>query len=104
LGVTPIDRLTGVPPLVGGEAISASRLAKLKKNWVTFSETLKLALDALRAHMLRSFLTLLGVILAVTTLIFVMSVIAGLNLYVADRTASASSPAAMNSSKPKSVP
>jgi putative ABC transport system permease protein len=32
-------------------------------------------------------LTLLGVILAVTTLIFVMSVIAGLNLYVADRIA-----------------
>jgi len=36
---------------------------------------------------LRSFLTLLGVILAVTTLVFVMSVIAGLNMYVADRVA-----------------
>jgi len=34
-------------------------------------------MDALRAHKLRSFLTLLGVILAVTTLVFVMSVIAG---------------------------
>jgi len=44
-------------------------------------------LDALRAHKLRSFLTLLGVILAVTTLVFVMSVIAGLNLYVAERVA-----------------
>jgi putative ABC transport system permease protein len=41
----------------------------------------------LRAHKLRSFLTLLGVILAVTTLVFVMSVIAGLNLYVAERVA-----------------
>jgi len=50
-------------------------------------ETFKLALDALRAHKLRSFLTLLGVILAVTTLVFVMSVIAGLNMYVADRVA-----------------
>ena len=59
----------------------------MKAGWVTFFETLKLALDALRAHKLRSFLTLLGVILAVTTLIFVMSVIAGLNLYVAERVA-----------------
>ena len=65
----------------------ASRLDAMKAGWVTFFETLKLALDALRAHKLRSFLTLLGVILAVTTLIFVMSVIAGLNLYVAERVA-----------------
>jgi putative ABC transport system permease protein len=50
-------------------------------------ETLRLALDSLRAHKLRSFLTLLGVILAVTTLVTVMSAIAGLNLYVADRVA-----------------
>jgi putative ABC transport system permease protein len=50
-------------------------------------ETFRLALDALRAHKLRSFLTLLGVILAVTTLVAVMSVVAGLNFYVADRVA-----------------
>jgi putative ABC transport system permease protein len=50
-------------------------------------ETLRLALDTLRAHKLRSFLTLLGVILAVTTLVGVMSVVAGLNFYVADRVA-----------------
>ena len=87
MGVTPIDSLTGVPPLAGSVGISATRLEKFKKNWVTFSETFKLALDALRAHKLRSFLTLLGVILAVTTLVFVMSVIAGLNLYVAERVA-----------------
>jgi len=87
LGVSHIDRLTSVPPLAGQVAVPASRLVNLKKNWVTFSETLKLSLDALRAHKLRSFLTLLGVILAVFTLVFVMSVIAGLNLYVADRVA-----------------
>jgi putative ABC transport system permease protein len=86
LGVTPIDRLTGIPPLAG-VGVPLSRIASLKKGWVTFFETLKLALDALRAHKLRSFLTLLGVILAVTTLVFVMSVIAGLNLYVAERVA-----------------
>ena len=87
MGVTPMDGLTGVPPLAGRVAVSASRLERVKKAWVTFYETLKLSLDALRAHKLRSFLTLLGVILAVTTLVFVMSVIAGLNLYVAERVA-----------------
>ncbi len=50
-------------------------------------ETLRLAMDSLRAHKLRSFLTLLGVILAVTTLVAVMSVVAGLNFYVADKIA-----------------
>ena len=50
-------------------------------------ETFRLAIDSLRAHKLRSFLTLLGVILAVTTLVAVMSVIAGLNMYVASRVA-----------------
>ena len=48
---------------------------------------MRLALDSLRAHKLRSFLTLLGVILAVTTLVSVMSVIAGLNFYIADKVA-----------------
>ena len=87
MGVTPVDRLTGVGPFALPASPAASRLESLKAGWVTFYETLKLALDALRAHKLRSFLTLLGVILAVTTLIFVMSVIAGLNLYVAERVA-----------------
>ncbi len=87
MGVTPIDRLPGVGPFPRPLETPDSRWESLKAGWVTFSETLKLALDALRAHKLRSFLTLLGVILAVTTLIFVMSVIAGLNLYVAERVA-----------------
>jgi putative ABC transport system permease protein len=82
-----MDSLTSVPSLTGGVAVSGSRLERLKKVWITFYETFKLSLDALRAHKLRSFLTLLGVILAVTTLVFVMSVIAGLNLYVAERVA-----------------
>jgi putative ABC transport system permease protein len=54
---------------------------------VALSEAFRLALDALRAHKLRSYLTLLGVVLAVTTLVAVMSVVNGLNLYVADRIA-----------------
>jgi putative ABC transport system permease protein len=50
-------------------------------------ETVWIALDTLRAHKLRSFLTLLGVILAVTTLISVISILDGLNKYVADKIA-----------------
>ncbi len=46
-----------------------------------------MAADALRAHKLRSYLTLLGVVLAVATLVAVMSVVNGLNFYVADRIA-----------------
>src|SRR5580704_19602839 len=54
---------------------------------VALGETFRLALDALRAHKLRSFLTLLGIILAVATLVGVMSVVSGLNLYVSDKIA-----------------
>jgi putative ABC transport system permease protein len=58
-----------------------------RRSRVAFSETLRIALDTLRAHKLRSYLTLLGIILAVTTLVAVMSVVNGLNLYIADRVA-----------------
>jgi len=81
-----VHNLTASAPLPGAAA-GSSRRERYKHAWITFSETLKLSLDALRAHKLRSFLTLLGVILAVTTLVVVMSVISGLNLYVADRVA-----------------
>jgi putative ABC transport system permease protein len=54
---------------------------------VALGETMLLALDTLRAHKLRSFLTLLGIILAVTTLVAVMSIVNGLNLYIADKVA-----------------
>ncbi len=54
---------------------------------VALGETFRIALDTLRTHKLRSFLTLLGIILAVATLLGVMSVISGLNLYIADKVA-----------------
>ena len=54
---------------------------------VALGETFRLALDALRSHKLRSFLTLLGIILAVATLVGVMSVVSGLNLYISDKVA-----------------
>ena len=62
-------------------------LGETKKATVALGETLRLSLDTLRTHKLRSFLTLLGVILAVTTLVAVMSVVEGLNLYVSERLA-----------------
>ncbi len=51
--------------------------------WVTAREAFWIALEALRSHKLRSFLTLLGVVVATTTLIVVMSVVNGMNLYIA---------------------
>ena len=87
MGVVPMDRLSAVPRADARAGDSSARLVRLRRALVTLRETVWLALDALRAHKLRSFLTLLGVILSVTTLVFVMSVIAGLNMYVADRVA-----------------
>src|ERR1017187_5108566 len=55
--------------------------------WVTLREAFWVALEALRAHKMRSFLTLLGVVIATTTLIVVMSLINGMNLYIADHIA-----------------
>jgi len=86
VGVAPIESLGGIRP-ADTTAEGEARLSRTRRSLVTFVETLRLALDSLRAHKLRSFLTLLGVILAVTTLVAVMSVIAGLNMYVADRVA-----------------
>jgi putative ABC transport system permease protein len=88
LGVAPFDGPTRTPPLVAGEGGRRRfALAGFRGNLITLIETFRLSLDALRAHKLRSFLTLLGVILAVLTLVTVMSVVAGLNFYVADRVA-----------------
>ena len=48
-------------------------------------DTLRIAVGALAAHKLRSFLTLLGVIIGVMTVISVVSIIAGLNAYIAEK-------------------
>ena len=86
MGVAPADRLTALPGVIAAD-VSAKRRGRFSGLAVTTLETFRLALDALRAHKLRSFLTLLGVILAVATLVAVMSVVAGLNFYVADKVA-----------------
>jgi putative ABC transport system permease protein len=48
-------------------------------------ETLRMALASLRGHPLRTFLTLLGVIIGVTTVVTVVSIISGLNAYIEDK-------------------
>ncbi len=50
-------------------------------------EPTRIALDTIRAHKLRTFLTLLGIILSVSTLIIVVALIEGTNRYIADRVA-----------------
>src|SRR5262244_3025437 len=50
-------------------------------------ESIKLALDAIWAHKMRSFLTLLGVIFGVATVIVVVSLIEGFNKYVDEKIA-----------------
>jgi putative ABC transport system permease protein len=54
---------------------------------VPLREPTVIALETLRAHKLRSFLTLLGIILSVCTLIVVVALIEGTNRYIADRVA-----------------
>src|SRR6202045_2409651 len=54
---------------------------------VSLKEPMVIALETLRAHKLRSFLTLLGVILSVSTLIVVVSMIEGTNRYISTRVA-----------------
>ena len=52
-----------------------------------FRETLKLALSAIWAHKLRSFLTLLGMIIGVTAFMVVLSLLQGFNAYVDEKIA-----------------
>ncbi|MGZ5497139.1 MAG: ABC transporter permease, partial [Candidatus Aminicenantales bacterium] len=44
-----------------------------------FREVFRMALDSLRSHKLRSFLTILGIVIGVMTVIGMVSIIQGLN-------------------------
>jgi putative ABC transport system permease protein len=57
------------------------------KRRLQLREPIGVALETLRAHKMRSFLTLLGIILSVCTLIVVIALISGVNHYIADRVA-----------------
>jgi putative ABC transport system permease protein len=79
-----VEAINPAHPLVINRAVKASELTGFR---VTAREAFWISLDTLRAHKLRTFLTLLGVVIATTTLIVVMSVINGMNLYVANKIA-----------------
>jgi putative ABC transport system permease protein len=55
--------------------------------WATAREAFGVAREALGSHKLRTFLTLLGIVISTTTLIVVMSIVNGMNVYIADRVA-----------------
>ena len=52
---------------------------------MSFGDLFAVAVGALRRHKLRSFLTLLGVIIGVMTVVSVVSIISGLNANVRDK-------------------
>jgi putative ABC transport system permease protein len=86
------DILTGNPVKAADfkpapQGNSRRKRGELYNAWVTGREAFWIAIEALNTHKLRSFLTLLGVVIATTTLIVVMSVINGMNLYIADHVA-----------------
>ncbi len=58
-------------------------MTRQTRSSAAFVEAVKAALHSLEGHKLRSFLTLLGIIVATTTLIGVISVIEGMNQYIA---------------------
>lgn len=60
---------------------------KTPRRGISLKEPAMIALETLRTHKLRSFLTLLGVILSVSTLIVVVSMVQGANKYVGEKVA-----------------
>src|ERR1700760_2264102 len=60
----------------------------MNSSHASFWEAVKGAVHSLRSSKLRSFLTLLGIILATTTLIAVMSVIHGMDVFIANSVSS----------------
>ncbi|MBS1857172.1 MAG: ABC transporter permease [Acidobacteria bacterium] len=59
------------------------------RSWYNFKSAFGLAMDSIRAHKLRSFLTLLGVIIGVASVIMVGAAISGLGVYAERSTAKA---------------
>jgi len=55
------------------------------KTSMSFGEAVRIAVSSLRAHKMRSMLTLLGVVIGVMSVIAVVSLVNGLNKYVAER-------------------
>ncbi|HEY7338093.1 MAG TPA: ABC transporter permease [Bryobacteraceae bacterium] len=67
----------------------ASSGSEFGRSWQQFQNAFRLAMDSIRAHKLRSFLTLLGVIIGVASVILVGAAIDGLDVYAKDSTSKA---------------
>ncbi len=59
------------------------------RSWYQFQNAFGLAMDSIRGHKLRSFLTLLGIIIGVASVVMVGAAIAGLGVYAEESTAKA---------------
>src|SRR5512140_987084 len=59
------------------------------RSWGQIQNSFRMAMDSLRSHKLRSFLTVLGVIIGVASVIMVGSAIEGLGVYAQQSTAKA---------------
>jgi putative ABC transport system permease protein len=57
----------------------------MKSGYTVYAEAFRIALQAILAHKLRAFLTLIGIIIGVASVILVGASISGLNTYVIDR-------------------
>ena len=57
----------------------------MKFGYTVYAEAFRIALQAILAHKLRAFLTLIGIIIGVASVILVGASISGLNTYVIDR-------------------
>jgi len=82
-------KVANVAVLSQAQAALARSRTKLRHTsvWITAREAFWISLEELRNHKLRSFLTLLGIVIATTTLIVVMSVVNGMNVYIATKIA-----------------
>ncbi len=78
-----------VAPARRGQSLAGTGYENLGKRFyrptASFWEAARIAIDSLRKSKLRSFLTLLGIILATTTLIVVLAFVNGMNLYIANK-------------------
>ena len=69
------------------EALFAKTIVESQSGMIGLSDNLALAVDCIRAHKLRAALTVLGLTMGVATLILVMTLVQGANLYVEQKIA-----------------
>ena len=79
-GIYPATRAAKLDPVV---ALRADEMEPMTRDEVR--ENLLVAIDTLRAHKVRSILTMIGIVIGVTSVISVASIIDGLNQFIQDK-------------------